>query len=948
MTQPQADIPPHRYTAQLAGEIEARWQDFWEERGTFHAPNPVGPLADPEHPRANAEKLYVIDMFPYPSGAGLHVGHPLGYIGTDCFTRYHRMIGRNVLHPMGFDAFGLPAEQYAVQTGTHPRKTTEENVERYRTQLRRLGLAYDDRRSFATTDVGYYRWTQWIFLQIFNSWYDPAARRARPISELIADFEAGRRPVPGGRGWAELDPVERRRIVDDHRLAYVSEAPVNWCPGLGTVLANEEITPEGRSERGNFPVFKRSLKQWMMRITAYGDRLLDDLDALEWPESIKLMQRNWIGRSIGAHIEFPWRDGPFKDGAIRVFTTRPDTVFGATYMVLAPEHALVDSAVPDAWPEGTKPAWTGGHATPAEAVAAYRAFAAAETEAERTAESKQKTGVFIGAYATNPVNGARIPVFIADYVLAGYGTGAIMAVPGQDERDWEFAEVFDLPIVRTVQPPSDFEGKAYVGEGPAINSRAPDGFSLDGLGIADAKKAIIDWLEEHGYGTGATTYRLRDWLFSRQRYWGEPFPIVYDETGLPIAVPESMLPVELPEVDDFSPKTYDPDDADADPETPLSRARDWVEVELDLGDGPKRYTRETNTMPQWAGSCWYELRYLDPTNDKEFVDPENERYWMGPQWPGDCGGVDLYVGGVEHAVLHLLYARFWHKVLYDLGHISSFEPFRRLFNQGYIQAYAFTDERGSYVPAEDVTEVDNGYVWNGVPVVREYGKMGKSLRNVVTPDEMCANYGADTFRVYEMSMGPLEVSRPWETRAVVGAQRFLQRVWRVVVDEQTGATRIGDIPADDQTRRLLHRTIAGVREDMDGLRFNTAIAKLIELTNRVTVIGGASAPREVAEPLVQMVSPFAPHLAEELWRRLGHQDSIAYSGFPVADPALLVEESVTYPVQVNGKVRGRIQVAADATEEVVRAAALAEVAEHLSGDPKKVIVVPGRMVSVVG
>jgi leucyl-tRNA synthetase len=939
----QTDFPPYRYTAELANEIEARWQDFWEEQGTFHAPNPVGPLADPRHPRAQAEKLYVIDMFPYPSGAGLHVGHPLGYIGTDCYTRYYRMVGRNVLHPMGFDAFGLPAEQYAVQTGTHPRTTTEENVDRYRAQLRRLGLAYDDRRSFATTDVGYYRWTQWIFLQIFNSWYDRAVRRARPIAELVEEFSSGRRGTPDGRAWSELSPVERRKIVDDHRLAYVSEAPVNWCPGLGTVLANEEITADGRSERGNFPVFKRSLKQWMMRITAYGDRLLDDLDTLDWPEPIKLMQRNWIGRSTGAHIDFP-----LGAHSIRVFTTRPDTVFGATYMVLAPEHELVDAVVPAAWPAGTKPAWTGGHATPAEAVAAYRAFAAKETEAERTAEAREKTGVFTGAYATNPVNGAQLPVFIADYVLAGYGTGAIMAVPGQDERDWAFAEVFDLPIIRTVEPPADFDGKAYVGEGPAINSCAPDGFSLDGLGIADAKKAIIGWLEEHGYGTGATTYRLRDWLFSRQRYWGEPFPIVYDETGLPVAVPESMLPIELPEVDDFSPKTFDPDDANSTPETPLSRAREWVEVELDLGDGPRRYVRETNTMPQWAGSCWYELRYLDPTNDEAFVDPENERYWMGPRQPGDCGGVDLYVGGVEHAVLHLLYARFWHKVLYDLGHVSSFEPFRRLFNQGYIQAYAYTDERGRYVPAEEVTEVDGGHLWNGVEVTREYGKMGKSLRNVVTPDEMCATYGADTFRVYEMSMGPLEVSRPWDTRAVVGAQRFLQRVWRAIVDEETGATRVADgVPVDEQTRRSLHRVISAVRSDMEGLRFNTAIAKLIELTNRVTAVGAAATPREVAEPLVLMMAPFAPHIAEELWRRLGHDEAIAYADFPVADPALLVAESVTYPVQVNGKVRGRVEVAAGADEAAVRAAALDVVAEHLTGEPRKVIVVPGRMVSVV-
>jgi leucyl-tRNA synthetase len=935
------EIPPFRYTAEMASEIEARWQDHWEGHGTFHAPNPTGPLSDPDHPRAGAPKLYVMDMFPYPSGAGLHVGHPLGYIGTDSYTRYQRMAGFNVLHPMGFDAFGLPAEQYAVQTGRHPRKTTEENVERYRAQLRRLGLAYDDRRSVATIDPGFYRWTQWIFLQVFNSWYDPDQGKARPIAELISEYESGVRQPPGGLPWAELDPVQRRRVVDDQRLAYISEAPVNWCPGLGTVLANEEVTPEGRSERGNFPVFKRNLKQWMMRITAYADRLLADLDTLDWPEPIKLMQRNWIGRSTGAHIDFP-----ADAGRLRVFTTRPDTVFGATYMVIAPEHELVDRLVPAAWPDGTKPAWTGGHATPREAVDAYRKFAAAKTDVERQADAKEKTGVFVGGYATNPVNDARIPIFIADYVLAGYGTGAIMAVPGQDERDWEFAEVFDLPIIRTVQPAAGFEGKAYLGEGPAINSSAPQSLSLDGLDVAAAKARIIQWLEETGYGQGAITYRLRDWLFSRQRYWGEPFPIVYDETGLPVALPESMLPVELPDIPEFSPKTYDPDAADSTPETPLSRARDWVEVELDLGDGPKRYTRETNVMPQWAGSSWYELRYLDPTNDQAMVDKVNERYWMGPRDERDCGGVDLYVGGVEHAVLHLLYARFWHKVLYDLGHISSFEPFRRLFNQGYIQAYAYTDERGSHVPAEEVVERDGQYFYDGKMVRREYGKMGKSLKNVVTPDQMCAVYGADTFRVYEMSMGPLEVSRPWETRAVVGSYRFLQRVWRAVVDEQSGDLRVVDEPADEQTRRLVHRTIDGVRADMEGMRFNTAVAKLIELTNGLTRLSGT--PREVAEALVLMVSPFAPHLGEELWRRLGHTESLAYETFPAADPALLVAASVTYPVQVNGKVRGRVEVAADATEEEVRGAALAAVAEQLAGrEPRKVIVVPGRMVSVV-
>ncbi|MDW5323071.1 leucine--tRNA ligase [Plantactinospora sp. KLBMP9567] len=940
--EPTADIPPFRYTAELAGEIEIRWQDRWAERGTFRAPNPVGPLADPGHPRADAEKLFVLDMFPYPSGAGLHVGHPLGYIGTDCYARYQRMAGRNVLHTMGFDAFGLPAEQYAVQTGTHPRTTTEANIGYYRSQLRRLGLGHDDRRSVATIDTDYYRWTQWIFLQVFNSWYDTAAAKARPIAELVAEFESGTRATPEGRPWSELSPAQRRRIVDDHRLAYVSEAPVNWCPGLGTVLANEEVTPDGRSDRGNFPVFKRNLKQWMMRITAYGDRLIEDLDALDWPEPIKLQQRNWIGRSTGAHIEFPTTDAP-----IRVFTTRPDTVFGATYMVLAPEHPLVESLAADAWPAGTRDAWTGGQATPRAAVDAYRKAAGAKTDIERQAENREKTGVFIGAYASNPVNGAQIPIFIADYVLAGYGTGAIMAVPGQDERDWEFAEVFELPIVRTVQPPENFDGKAYPGEGPAINSAAPDGgLDLNGLFVADAKAKTIEWLEANGHGAGAVTYRLRDWLFSRQRYWGEPFPIVYDEQGNPVALPESMLPVELPEVDDFAPRTFDPDDADSDPETPLSRRKDWVEVELDLGDGPKRYTRETNVMPQWAGSCWYELRYLDPTNPERFVDPANERYWMGPQSPGDPGGVDLYVGGQEHAVLHLLYARFWHKVLYDLGHVSSFEPYRRLYNQGMIQAYAFQNDRGSYVEAAEVEEVDGKYYFGDQQVTRVYGKMGKSLRNVVTPDEMCEAYGADTFRVYEMSMGPLDVSRPWETRAVIGAYRFLQRVWRTIVDEHTGELRVTDAPADEQTRRLLHRIIDGVRGDLDGIRMNTAIAKLIELTNGLTRL--ETTPREVAEPLLLMLSPFAPHIAEELWHRLGHAESLAYEPFPVADPGLLVAETVTYPVQVNGKVRGRVEVPAEAAEEAIRSAALAAVADQLAGrEPRKVIVVPGRMVSVV-
>jgi len=943
------DIPPERYTPALAERIELAWQDRWEQERTFEAPNPAGPLAAPDADDvARQPKLYVLDMFPYPSGSGLHVGHPLGYIATDVYARYHRMRGRNVLHAMGYDAFGLPAEQYAVQTGQHPRVTTEANIATMRRQLRRLGLGHDARRSVATTDVAFYRWTQWIFLQIFNAWYDEEADRARPIAELEEAFASGARPTPDGRPWAELDPLERRRLLDAHRLAYLDEAPVNWCPGLGTVLANEEVTAEGRSERGNFPVFKRPLKQWKMRITAYADRLLRDLDALDWPEPIKLMQRNWIGRSEGARVRFPVRTAAGGDDVLEVFTTRPDTLFGATFMVLAPEHPLVEALVPDAWPEGTPAAWTDGAPSPRQAVDAYRLAASTRSDLERQADTRDKSGVFTGGYALNPATGNPIPIFIADYVLMGYGTGAIMAVPAEDERDWAFAEAYGLPIVRTVQPPEGFEGGAYTGEGVSINS----GF-LDGLGVAEAKQAMTRWLEEQGHGEGTVTYKLRDWLFSRQRYWGEPFPIVYDETGLPIALPESMLPVLLPDVDDYSPRTFPEDDVTSEPEPPLARATEWKEVELDLGDGPKRYRREVNTMPQWAGSCWYELRYLDPTNDERFVDPEVEQYWMGPREPGDVGGVDLYVGGVEHAVLHLLYARFWHKVLFDLGHVTSREPFRRLFNQGYIQAAAYTDERGVYVPAEDVVEHPDGtYTYEGRPVTRQYGKMGKSLRNAVTPDEMYAEYGADTLRLYEMSMGPLDASRPWDTRQVAGVFRFLQRFWRNLVDEQTGQPRVSDEPADDETRRVLHRTIAAVTADMDNLRFNTAIARLIECNHQLSSVVGATgaAPREVAEPMVLLLAPLAPHAAEELWARLGHDASLARAPWPQADPALLVVEEVEVPVQVNGKVRARVRVAAGADEAAHEATARAEpkVAAHLEGrEVRKVVVVPGRLVNFV-
>ena len=948
----RTDRPAFRYDAEMAARIERKWQDFWEAEQTFHAPGPG-------EPGSEKPKFYLMDMFPYPSGSGLHVGHPLGFIGTDVLGRYLRMTGHNVLHPMGFDAFGLPAEQYAVQTGTHPRATTEANIARYRQQLRQLGLGHDPRRSVSTTDIPFYRWTQWIFREIFEAWYDTDADRARPIAELRASFESGERPTPDGRPWTGLSEGERRRLIDSHRLAYISEAPVNWCPGLGTVLANEEVTADGRSERGTFPVFRRNLRQWMMRITAYSDRLIADLDRVDWPESVKAMQRNWIGRSEGARVTFGVCDA---DAGIEVFTTRPDTLFGATYMVLAPEHPLVGEITPAAWPAGTDERWTGGAATPAEAVAAYRAEAARKSELDRQ-ENRDKTGVFTGAYAVNPVNGAEIPVFVADYVLMGYGTGAIMAVPAQDQRDWDFATAFGLPIVRTVDPGADWSGEAFTGDGPAVNS-ANDEISLNGLGVADAKRAIIDWLAAKGSGEGVVQYKLRDWLFSRQRYWGEPFPIVWDEHG-PISLPADQLPVELPDVDDYAPKTYAADDADSEPEPPLSRAAEWVNVELDLGaaggdQGPRAYRRETNTMPQWAGSCWYYLRYLDPENSERFVSPEAERYWLGTDpseaQPGteDPGGVDLYVGGVEHAVLHLLYSRFWHKVLFDLGHVSSEEPFRRLFNQGYIQAWAYTDARGTYVPAEEVVEEAGPdgtprFTWNGEPVTREYGKMGKSLKNVVTPDEMCDRYGADTFRLYEMYTGPMDASRPWSTRDVVGPQRFLQRVWRNLVDEQTGEVTVVDAEPGEDVLRALHKAIAGVREDVPALHYNTAAAKLIELNNVLTK-RAAPVERPVAEALVLMLAPLAPHIAEELWQKLGHDGSLAYAPFPQADERYLVDDTVEYPIQVNGKVRSRITVPADAGQDEIRAAALADekiVAALAGAEPRKVIVVPGRLVNVV-
>lgn len=939
--------PEHRYTPQLANQIESRWQQYWDENGTFHAPNPTGDLAlaDGTLPE---DKLFVQDMFPYPSGAGLHVGHPLGYIATDVFARFNRLLGKNVLHTLGYDAFGLPAEQYAIQTGTHPRTTTVANIANMRRQLGLLGLGHDKRRSVATIDPEFYRWTQWIFLQIYQSWFDEQQQKARPIDELYPLLESGELATKDGREYASLSEEEKAKAVDEFRLVYLSDSTVNWCPGLGTVLANEEVTADGRSERGNFPVFRKNLKQWMMRITAYSDRLLDDLELLDWPEKVKSMQRNWIGRSRGAEVDFRCEGHD-----ITVFTTRPDTLFGAEYVVLAPEHPLVDALLsPVPYDDDVDARWTYGHEDPKEAIEAYRSDIAAKSDLERQ-ENKEKTGVFLGSYATNPVNGKKLPVFTADYVLTGYGTGAIMAVPAHDERDYEYAQVFGLPITEVVAG-GDVSSAAHTGEGTYVNSANDDGLDLTGKSKAEAIATTIDWLAARELGVEKIQYKLRDWLFARQRYWGEPFPIVYDEAGRPHAIPEDQLPVELPEVDDYQPVSFDPDDHDTEPQPPLAKAREWIEVEMDLGEGTKTYYRDANVMPQWAGSSWYQMRYVDPTNSDAFCDIDNERYWTGPRpevhGPNDPGGVDLYVGGVEHAVLHLLYARFWHKVLYDLGHVSSKEPYRRLYNQGYIQAYAYTDSRGVYVPAEEVEERDGEFFYHGEKVNREYGKMGKSLKNAVAPDDIAENFGADTLRVYEMSMGPLADSRPWATKDVVGAQRFLQRLWRLVVNENTGEVAVVDAELGKKDLQQLHRTIAGVRDDYENLRVNTVVAKLIEYVNYLTKNYPDGAPRAAVEPIAVMVAPVAPHIAEELWTRLGHEGTITFVPFPSFDEKYLVDDEIELPVQVNGKVKSRVQVAADVSQDDAVAAALADDKVLAAIGEKSVvkkIVVPGRMINLV-
>ncbi len=943
MTQPAAQYNP--------AEIEPRWQAYWERHQTFHIGNPGDPGFDDSRP-----KYYILDMFPYTSGSGLHVGHPEGYTATDIVARYKRMRGFNVLHPIGWDSFGLPAEQHAVQTNVHPRITTENAIERFRDQLKRFGFSYDWDRELATTDVKYYRWTQWIFLQLFHSWFDPAATgrdpqgrpyrgKARPIAELMEALRAGTWCVsekgdlttaPHGRPWSELPADQQRQTVDRQRLAYMDEVPVNWCPMLGTVLANEEVTSEGRSERGDYPVYRRPLRQWMLRITRYCERLIQDLDAVDWPESIKTMQRNWVGRSVGAEVVFKLADpGPGDSDTLRIFTTRPDTLLGATYMVLAPEHPWVRRLVADR-PQR-------------DAVLRYVAQAARRSELERTAQAKDKTGVATGAFAVNPVSGEPIPIWVADYVLLGYGTGAIMAVPAHDLRDCEFALQFDLPIRTVVQPPEDYQPSreelslSYDDGGRMVHPFTGEGIAQDsgtftGLPSAEFKTRITEWLEARHLGRATVNYKLRDWLFSRQRYWGEPIPILHGSDGSLRALDASELPLDLPHMEDFKP--HSSDDPNAPPQPPLGRAGDWVKVQRD----GQAYRRELNTMPQWAGSCWYYLRYLDPGNDAAPWRPEIERYWMN---------VDQYVGGAEHAVLHLLYARFWHKVLYDLGHVSTLEPFQRLYNQGLILSFAYKDRRGMTLAADQVEQrgEDDFYcIATGEAVERVVAKMSKGLKNVVNPDTVLDEFGADTFRLYEMYMGPLDASKPWNTRDIPGLSRFLARVWRLIVDPGSGelSPAVQAVEPDDATRRSLHKLIRKVGEDVEAFKFNTAIAEMIAFTNQMTA--AEVRPRGTMESFVLLLSPFAPHICEELWQRLGHQDTLAYEVWPAYDPQAARDAGLEIVVQVNGKLKSRIQVDAAADAAALEALARADrrVQEALAGKTvRKVIVVPGKLVNFV-
>ncbi|MCI0632090.1 MAG: leucine--tRNA ligase, partial [Phycisphaerales bacterium] len=962
---------PHRYTSALADAIELKWQGLWESEETFAAINPSEKGFDAARP-----KYFVLDMFPYPSGAGLHVGHPEGYTATDIVSRYKRHRGFNVLHPMGWDAFGLPAEQYAIATGVHPAITTRQAIDTFRRQLKRFGFSYDWGREFATIDPEYYRWTQWIFLRIYDSWYDATSNKARSIGDLIGELESGKREVrinpdaaefsPAEKSrrfanWKSLGKAERRLIIDSYRLAYIAEQTVNWCPKLGTALANEEVI-DGKSERGGFPVFRKPLRQWMFRITAYAERLLNDLELVKWPESTRVQQSEWIGKSEGAEVDFEIPDlkSQIPDlKSIRVFTTRPDTIFGATFMVVAPEHPLVGEILKNPPPE-----------TDVKKLRAYVEAARNRSDVDRMAETKEKTGIFTGVYAINPAidaenplwtNQHRIPIWVADYVLMSYGHGAIMAVPSHDQRDLEFSRRFDITTQNVVMPPDNwlrehigealgkksveeirdiyrhtnayFDEVAFEGEGVAINSENSE-VSLNGLPTPQAKDRIIEWLEKSGRGVRKVNYKLRDWLFSRQRYWGEPFPIVFDEAGNHWPVDESHLPVVLPQMKDYQPVESD------EPRPLLAKAKEWVNttagkagVSAKVLAANTPVKRETNTMPNWAGSCWYYLRFTDPRNHKRFVAREGEKYWMvstrtrragpssAPSSAGDgsnhAGGVDLYIGGAEQAVLHLLYARFWHKVLFDLGEVSTPEPFGQLFHQGLITSFAYKDSNGRTVPVDEVEERDGRFVLKqgGAQVDQIVAKMSKTLKNVVNPDDVIGQYGADTFRLYEMYMGPLEASKPWNPRDIEGPFRFLQRAWRLVVDEQSGELRVS-ASRDEAIEKQLHRTIAKVSDDIERLSFNTAIAAMIEFVNAATKVGGLT--RDQLARFAVVLSPFAPHMAEELWSKLGHRESIAYEPWPAVDEGMLRDDQIEMPVQIMGKVRGKITVAADADEATVR------------------------------
>jgi leucyl-tRNA synthetase len=886
-------------------------------------------------------------MFPYPSGAGLHVGHPEGYTATDILSRYKRMRGFNVLHPMGWDAFGLPAEQYAIQTGIHPVITTKQAIDNFRRQLKRFGFSYDWSRELGTIDPDYYKWTQWIFLQVYAAWFDVEAQRARPIRELVDAFASGARKVtfnPDAAelsseererdlpAWSALDKRSRRRVVDSYRLAYLSEQTVNWCPKLGTALANEEVI-DGRSERGGFPVYRKPLKQWLLRITAYGQRLLRGLQQIDWPESTIAKQQSWIGHSLGAEISFPLANQLGSLRRLRVFTTRPDTLFGATYMVVAPEHPLIEALLVAPQPE-----------TDTSSLTAYVQAARNRSDLERQ-QNKDKTGVFTGLYADNPASGERIPIWTSDYVLMGYGTGAIMAVPAHDERDHEFATRFGLPIREVVVP---VDGSArhrpeecFSGEGRNVRSGNAE-ISLDGLDSETAKQRIVGWLEDKGLGKRKHATKLRDWLFSRQRYWGEPFPIVYDEHGDHYPLREEALPVLLPELSD-----YQPEESDV-PKPLLAKARDWVVTTAGAAgarDLPAdaKVTRETNTMPGWAGSCWYYLRYADPKNPRVLVGKQADSYWLGD-------GVDLYMGGAEHAVLHLLYARVWHQILYDLGHVSAPEPFRKLFHQGLILSFAYQREDKSLVAVDQVEEQSETVFVekaSGAKVTQITAKMSKSLRNVINPDDVITSFGADTFRLYEMYMGPLEASKPWNTRDISGLLRFLQRAFRLIINEHSGAIALVE-SEQAEVEKQLHRTVAKVQADLERLAFNTAIAALIGFVNTATSAGGLT--KSQAERFARLLAPFAPHMAEELWHKLGMPGLISVAPWPRYDDALLRDDQVEIPVQIMGKVRHRIMVPADADADALEKLTLADskVQELLAGKTvRKVIAVPGKLINLV-